>query len=108
MFGGLGTIAYLYVFNRHTRQSLHDLAVGSFVVRTPAAGLQIGVTMPRLHMIVISCWLTLIAPLVGIWMARDNALADTLTPLSAIQASIKNRHDVGPVKVMVGFQTFAQ
>jgi len=33
VFGGLLSLAYLYVFNRRTRQSLHDLAVGSYVVR---------------------------------------------------------------------------
>lgn len=32
LFGGLFSIIYLYLFNRSTRQSLHDLAVGSFVV----------------------------------------------------------------------------
>lgn len=31
-------IVYLYVFNRRTRQSLHDLAVGSFVVQAATAG----------------------------------------------------------------------
>jgi uncharacterized RDD family membrane protein YckC len=32
-FGGVLALAYLLVFNRRTRQSLHDLAVGAFVVR---------------------------------------------------------------------------
>ena len=36
VLGGLATIAYLHVFNRRTRQSLHDLAVGSYVVRDGA------------------------------------------------------------------------
>ena len=31
--GGLFALAWLLVFNRRTRQSLHDLAVGAFVVR---------------------------------------------------------------------------
>lgn len=31
-------IIYLYIFNRRTRQSLHDLAVGSFVISTATAG----------------------------------------------------------------------
>ena len=31
--GGMFALAYLLVFNRRTRQSLHDLAVGAFVVR---------------------------------------------------------------------------
>lgn len=30
--GGLGSIIYLYLFNRRTRQSLHDLIVGTYVV----------------------------------------------------------------------------
>jgi uncharacterized RDD family membrane protein YckC len=31
-FGGIISIIYLYLFNRRTRQSLHDLLVGTFVV----------------------------------------------------------------------------
>lgn len=38
VFGGGFAIAYLYVFNRKTRQSLHDLVVGSFVVRVESEG----------------------------------------------------------------------
>lgn len=34
VFGGLISIVYLYLFNKRTRQSLHDLAVGSYVVNT--------------------------------------------------------------------------
>lgn len=33
VFGGLFAIIYLYIFNRRTRQSLHDLVVGSYVER---------------------------------------------------------------------------
>ena len=33
VFGGMFAIIYLYLFNRRTRQSLHDLAVGSYVER---------------------------------------------------------------------------
>ena len=32
IFGGLFSAAYLYIFNRATRQSLHDLATGTYVV----------------------------------------------------------------------------
>lgn len=37
IFGGLLSISYLYVCNRVTRQSLHDLVVGTFVVNEQAA-----------------------------------------------------------------------
>jgi len=33
VFGGMFAIIYLYIFNRRTRQSLHDLVVGSYVER---------------------------------------------------------------------------
>jgi uncharacterized RDD family membrane protein YckC len=33
VLGGLLSLTYLYIFNRRTRQSLHDLAAGSYVVR---------------------------------------------------------------------------
>jgi len=34
----LSAIIYLYLFNTRTRQSLHDLATGSFVVKAPGVG----------------------------------------------------------------------
>ena len=37
LFGGLFAISYLYIFNRATRQSLHDLVVGTYVVNSAAA-----------------------------------------------------------------------
>lgn len=35
IFFGLAGIVYLYIFNRKTRQTLHDLVVGTYVVNTP-------------------------------------------------------------------------
>ncbi len=32
VFGGLFSVIYLYIFNRVTRQSLHDIAIGTYVV----------------------------------------------------------------------------
>ncbi|MHB1056292.1 MAG: RDD family protein [Rhodanobacter sp.] len=37
VFGGMLATIYLYIFNRRTRQSLHDLAVGSYVERFDGA-----------------------------------------------------------------------
>ncbi len=34
VFGGILSIVYLYIFNTKTRQSLHDLVVGTYVVNT--------------------------------------------------------------------------
>lgn len=37
VFGGMFATTYLYIFNRRTRQSLHDLVVGSYVERYDGA-----------------------------------------------------------------------
>ena len=37
VFFGLAGIIYLYIFNRKTRQSLHDLIVGTYVIKLQAA-----------------------------------------------------------------------
>lgn len=39
LFGFGGALLYLYVFNRRTRQSLHDLAADTFVVRSDSSAL---------------------------------------------------------------------
>ncbi|UHQ19587.1 RDD family protein [Lysobacter sp. KIS68-7] len=54
IFGVLFSIVYLFVFNRSTRRSLHDYAVGSWVV--PASAPRDPVTLPRLwrgHVVVV-------------------------------------------------------
>lgn len=68
LFGGMLGTFYLYVFNRRTRQSLHDLVVGSYVVKVKPAGLRLPpVTMWRGHLVVLGviALLAIIAPLLG-------------------------------------------
>ena len=74
IFAGGGSIIYLFLFNRRTRQSLHDLICGTFVTRrAPEGGVQ---TLPvwRLHLaIVVALFVTVLgiaclAPsLAGAW-----------------------------------------
>jgi tetratricopeptide (TPR) repeat protein/uncharacterized RDD family membrane protein YckC len=104
VFGGLGAIAYLFVFNRRTHQSLHDLAVGSFVVRGPAAAVPVDLSTPRLHLIVIGCWLgiALIVPGVGIWAVHEYGLRQSLEPVGQLQAAIRTRLGIRQVEVTIG------
>ncbi len=53
IFGGLLSAIYLYVFNRATRQSLHDLAVGTYVVNSKVEKTSVGPVW-RTHLIVVS------------------------------------------------------
>ena len=55
LFGFGGAIIYLYICNRRTRQSLHDLAVGTFVTRATPAGRVAG-SIWRPHLIAVGVW----------------------------------------------------
>ncbi len=53
--GGQLAIIYLYLFNRRTRQSLHDLVVGSYVVQAqPAAQAMAFASIWRGHFVVVA------------------------------------------------------
>jgi uncharacterized RDD family membrane protein YckC len=109
VFGGLGAIMYLLIFNRRTRQSLHDLAVDSFVVRDRPIHLPIDLFTPRLHLIVIGSWLvvTLIVPGTSILISSRSGLLEQVRPLSGLQATIPRRVPVHRVKVIIASTTFA-
>lgn len=55
VFGGIFAIIYLYIFNRRTRQSLHDLAVSSYVERFDRAAQPVPFPiMWRGHIVVVA------------------------------------------------------
>ena len=53
IFGGVFSIVYLYLFNRVTRQSLHDLMVGTYVVNISRSQERFGMTW-RPHLFIVS------------------------------------------------------
>lgn len=110
VFGGLGAAAYLYIFNRRTGQSLHDIAVGSYVIQGPAARIPNSrATVPRLHFAAVGCVLALAlaAPLAGLWRAQQPGVSAALKPLVGLQAAIAARPGVRHVRVLVGGTTAA-
>ncbi len=56
VFGLGGAIIYLYIFNRRTRQSLHDVVVGTFVTKTSPKGLATFTPIWSSHFIVVGVW----------------------------------------------------
>ena len=68
--GGLLALAYLLAFNRRTRQSLHDLAVGSFVVRAGPRDAPAPARVWRGHLVVAGALALLAgaAPLAYPWL----------------------------------------
>lgn len=83
VLGAGSAVVYLYVFNRRTRQSLHDLAVGSYVVRTaPEEGVLQVRPVWQGHYVVVALLaaLALSAPVVAQHFSKSGPFAG-LVPL---------------------------
>ncbi len=109
VFGGLGTIIYLYIFNRRTRQSLHDLVVGSFVLRGLEQAVPTELATPRLHLIVATCWLVLalIVPGLGFEMMTTDGQTAEENPLADLQAAIQSELEAEQVRITIGTSSTA-
>lgn len=83
IFGTAFALAYLIVFNRATRQSLHDLAAGAYVVRTDdrlAKGAPAHRRLGRGHVIAVALLYVLagILPVLGAQLTRQEPFASLL------------------------------
>jgi len=77
-----GAIGYLYIFNRRSRQSLHDLAAGTFVVNAKGSGL-VHARIWRLHLAIVAAWILIVA--VGLGPLMDLAgQSETIQELQEI------------------------
>lgn len=102
VFGGTSAIVYLYLFNRRTRQSLHDLAVGSYVVRAEAAVRE--TSFPRLwpgHLVVVA-GLAAAASITPLLLQRLLAKQDW-ADLAAVQQSVSGQPHVMHAQVSRGW-----
>lgn len=52
-----GATLYLFIFNSSTRQVLHDLAVGSYVVKVASEGAPAVRPLWWLHGVVVALWM---------------------------------------------------
>ena len=85
IFGGLFSIIYLYIFNRVTRQSLHDLAVGTFVVNANIHKQDVGKVW-KIHLVVVAVLFiaAAIVPALTGKLAENEPFKDMLTVQSAL------------------------
>ncbi len=99
VFGGGGALAYLALFNRRTGQSLHDLAVGSFVTVAapgkPAAG---GLWRP--HLLLVDAWFVVVLG-ATVWMSHLSRQG-VFPGLLAVQQGIQATGEVHTSAVNVG------
>jgi uncharacterized RDD family membrane protein YckC len=92
VFGGVLSIAYLYIFNGQTRQSLHDLVVGTYVVNAGASAEKLpSVWKPHL---VIVAGLFVFATLLPVFTSH---LAES-EPFQSLQATRKAISDFESIK----------
>lgn len=93
VFGGLLSIVYLYLFNRITRQSLHDLATGTFVVNVTADKQQIG-KIWKPHLIIVGLFFIIasIAPTFTSSLAKQEPFVDLFRIRNSLiqNPSVKN------------------
>jgi len=90
VFGWSGAIVYLYIFNRKTRQSAHDLVVGTYVVETLPKGRVEAPSVWRGHFAVLGVYLVCLIVLLTIVIPRLGQMGpfpELLTVVEAVQKS---------------------
>lgn len=95
LFGGLFSIFYMYIFNRVTRQSLHDLVVGSYVINENAEKKEIGKVW-IVHLIVVAVFSlsVVIIPVFTTKLAQSEPFKDMLS----VQAALLNEPNISWVR----------
>jgi uncharacterized RDD family membrane protein YckC len=99
IFGGLFSIVYLYIFNRVTRQSLHDLAVGTYVVNADVEKQAPGKVW-KVHLIIVTLFfvVTAIVPVFTSKLAQTEPFQEMLK----VQAAISRAPGVNYASVFTG------
>lgn len=104
VFGFGGSIVYLIIFNRRTRQSLHDLVAGTFVVKAESKSAPVTLTTGKIHFAIVALLVagsglipTLIRPLFS---------SDFFKPLIAVQRRIMKEPEVSYASVFQGVAKF--
>ena len=86
VLGAGGVLIYLYVANRRTRQSLHDLAVGTFVVRAEAGPLLRFPSLWKGHWWAAGAWI--VAAVVLVVAGPSLFLPKPLTDLASLKQAV--------------------
>lgn len=103
VFGVGLSIVYLYIFNRATRQSVHDIMVGSYVVSAAAVGPVEAANPARLHLGV--CAALVVAAGVTPYFTKGLAASEPFLSLLSIQHSVGSEPWVVHAQVQKGTST---
>ena len=91
VFGLGGATLYLYIFNRATRQSVHDLVVGTFVVKTCSQGKVCPRPVWKPNLVIAGVWVFLVVAALCVHpqFVGGETLRQLLTAQESIQATGK-------------------
>ncbi|KZN29028.1 hypothetical protein N480_09680 [Pseudoalteromonas luteoviolacea S2607] len=103
LFGFFFSIVYLYIFNRSTRQSLHDLAVGTYVVNVKVSSEKLPPVW-KAHFAVVIC-LFIIGALSPVFTS-DLAKSEPFKGLLVTQEAVIKNKSVKYAGVTEGVTTF--
>ena len=104
VFGGLFSIIYLYIFNRVTRQSLHDLAAGTLVVNANIEMQEVGkVWKPHLAIVAVFFVVAAMVPIFTGQLAQNEPFKDML----AAQSALLSEQEVTYATVTTSTTTFS-
>jgi uncharacterized RDD family membrane protein YckC len=92
VFGLGGATIYLMVFNRTARQGVHDLLLGTYVVKLGGTAIKSFPTTPRLHWIVGAAWLGMVATgsLIASIVAPSVISESSLAPVMNLYYHLQN------------------
>ena len=104
VFGGLLSTVYLYVFNRTTRQSLHDLCAGTYVVNSDIEkGTTDAIWKPHYYIVACLFLVSALSPLFLLAYVENSELLNnkSFEELSQIRSDILGVAEVTSANVLV-------
>jgi uncharacterized RDD family membrane protein YckC len=100
-FGVGGALVYLYLFNRPTRRSLHDLVCGTLVVRASWRGTTGFGPLRSIHAVALGSWLGVL--LIAVFIVLPAVLVPPGAPeLEATHARLMRQPGVSQASITIG------
>lgn len=110
VFGGFLSIIYLLLFNKGTKQNLHDLLIGSYVVNVkakPESKLTKTINKKHLFVVVVLFILALLAPaMVNKSIENNPETAAQLEQMESIVSNVDALPEVVETNVSYGYTTY--
>lgn len=95
-----GAICYLFLFNRRTRQSIHDLLVGALVVHGSSTALAQPAPLWRGHLAILTAWCVLAVGALAYLHSRLDA--GILRPLMDVQQQVNRLPGIRTASIVEG------